>query len=156
MKLIPEDPQKPIRPGAGVDHLIGGYLHHLHPYVAKGCVQLFEDGHYAQAIEESAKAVFQYLRDKTGLTSDGAQLAQEAFSVTKPKLVFNDLGDETKKNEQVGFMEMLKGYTKGVRNPLAHTHGKQEEAQKAFEYLVLASLLCRRIDDALPKAATAT
>jgi len=42
---------------------------------------------------------------------------------------------------------MLKGYIKGVRNPLAHTHGKQEEMNKAFEFLVMASLFCRRIDD---------
>jgi hypothetical protein len=66
-------------------------------------------------------------------------------------LAFSDLTDETKRNEQVGFMEMLAAYAKGVRNPLAHTHGKLEEAQKAFEYLALASLFCRRIDDASPK-----
>jgi Protein of unknown function (Hypoth_ymh) len=56
--------------------------------------------------------------------------------------------DETKKNEQVGFMEMLCAFVKGVRHPLAHRHGQPEEAQKAFEYLVMASLFCRRIDDA--------
>ena len=46
-------------------------------------------------------------------------------------------------------MEMLCAFAKGVRNPLAHTHGRSEEAQKAFEYLVMASLFCRRIDDAV-------
>jgi hypothetical protein len=46
---------------------------------------------------------------------------------------------------------MLAAVAKGVRNPLAHTHGKLEEQQKAFEYLCLASLFCRRIDDATPK-----
>lgn len=50
-------------------------------------------------------------------------------------------------------MEMLAAFAKGVRNPLAHTHAKSEEAQKAFEYLVVASLFCRRIDDATPKPA---
>jgi uncharacterized protein (TIGR02391 family) len=130
------------------------YLEHLHPYIAKGCSRLFVDEHYAQAVEESAKAVFQYLREITGLTLDGAALAQQALSVKSPILAFSDLADETKRNEQVGFMEMLAAFAKGVRNPLAHTHGKLEEQQKAFEYLCLASLF-RRINDATPKTLVA-
>jgi uncharacterized protein (TIGR02391 family) len=147
---IPQDTGQPVRPGVGVDRLTLAYLPHLHPFIAKGCSQLFADGHYAQAIEEAAKAVFQYIRNVTGLTTDGAVLVDTAFSPHKPVLAFSDLADETKKNEQVGFMEMLKGFLKGVRHPLAHSHGKAEEAQKAFEYLVMASLFCRRIDDAQP------
>jgi len=45
-------------------------------------------------------------------------------------------------------MEMLKGFYKGCRSPLAHTYGKKEDAQRAFEYMVMASLFCRRIDGA--------
>ncbi len=148
---VPEDPGQPIHPGAAFDYLVLGYLHHLHPYISKGCSPLFIDGHYSQAIEEAAKAVFQYLREKTSLSSNGSALAEAIFSLKSPILAFNDLSDETKRNEQLGFMEILKGFAKGVRNPLAHTHGQQETAQKAFEYLVFASLLCRRIDDAAPK-----
>jgi uncharacterized protein (TIGR02391 family) len=144
----------PLRSGLGPDRLMLSYLDHLHPYIAKGCSALFIDEHYAQAVEESAKAVFQYLREATGLTLDGGALAQAAFSVNKPILAFSDLSDETKRSEQVGFMEMLAAFAKGVRNPLAHTHGKLEEQQKAFEYLCLASLFCRRIDDTTPKPGT--
>ena len=151
---IPADPSKPVKSGLSADRIMLAYLAHLHPYIAKGCSQLFVDGHYAQAVEESAKAVFQYLREATGLTIDGSALAQTAFSVKAPMLAFSDLADETKRNEQIGFMEMLSAFAKGVRNPLAHTHGKLEEAQKAFEYLTLASLFCRRIDDASPKPVT--
>jgi len=150
---IPADQAAPIKPGIAPDRLMSAYLAHLHHYISAGCSKLFIDGHYAQAVEESAKAVFQYLREATGLAIDGAALATHAFSLKNPILAFSDLADETKRSEQVGFMEMLGAYAKGVRNPLAHTHGKLEEAQKAFEYLVLASLLCRRIDDAAPKTA---
>jgi Protein of unknown function (Hypoth_ymh) len=45
------------------------------------------------------------------------------------------------------FMMMLQGFVKRVRNVLAHTHGKQEEARKAYKYLFMASLFCRRIDE---------
>jgi uncharacterized protein (TIGR02391 family) len=148
---VPADPSAPIKSGLPADRIMLAYLGHLHPYIAKGCTTLFVDGHISQAVEECAKAVFQYLRDASGLPLDGAALATQAFSLKKPILAFSDLSDETKRNEQVGFMEMLAAFAKGVRNPLAHTHGKLEEAQKAFEYLVLASLFCRRIDDASPK-----
>lgn len=148
---IPRESSKPIKPGISLDRSIMAYLPHLHPYIAQGCSQLFIDGHYAQAVEEAAKAVFQYIREKTSLSGDGASLIEAAFSLNRPVLAFSDLSDQNKKNEQLGFMEMLKGFAKGVRNPLAHIHGKQEEAQKAFEYLVMASLFCRRIDDASPE-----
>jgi uncharacterized protein (TIGR02391 family) len=154
--IVPADPAVPLKSGLPADGIMLAYLGHLHPYVAKGCAKLFVDGHYAQAVEESAKGVFQYLRDATGLTLDGAALAQQSFSLKSPILAFSDLSDETKRNEQLGFMEMLSAYAKGVRNPLAHTHGKLEEQQKAFEYLGVASLFCRRIDDASPKPANST
>lgn len=133
-----------------IDQLMVGYLPHLHPRVADGCAKLFSDGHYVASIEHSAKVVFQHLRDVTGLTLDGAALAQQVFRTKNPLLTFSDLSDESKQNEQIGFMNLLEAYYKGVRNPIAHTHGKTEDAQKAFEYLVMASLLCRRIDDATP------
>ena len=148
---IPREADKPFKSGIGLDRLMAAYLSQLHPYIAKGCSQLFIDGHYAQAVEEGAKAVFQYIREQTSLNVDGATLVETAFSLHNPVLAFSDLADQNKKNEQLGFMEMLKGFAKGVRNPLAHTHGKQEEAQKAFEYLVMASLFCRRVDDASPE-----
>jgi uncharacterized protein (TIGR02391 family) len=151
---IPVERNTPLKTGLAPDRIMFAYLNHLHPYIARGCSKLFVDGHYVQAVEESAKAVFQYLREATGLTLDGSALATQAFSVKNPVLAFSDLSDDTKKNEQVGFMEMLSAFAKGVRNPLTHTHGKFEEAQKAFEYLVLASLFCRRIDDASPKPTT--
>lgn len=150
---VPADPPAPIKPGVAADRLMAAYLPHLHSYIAARASALYLDGHYVQAIEESAKAVFQYLREASGLALDGAALATQAFSLKSPILAFSDLTDETKRNEQLGFMEMLAAYAKGVRNPLAHTSGKLEEAQKAFEYVVLASLLCRRIDDAGPKTA---
>lgn len=151
---IPADPRAPMKSGHSPDRVMLAYVSHLHPYIAKGCSKLFVDGHYSQAVEESAKAVFQYLREATGLTLDGSPLATQAFSLKNPLLAFSDLADDTKKNEQIGFMEMLSAFAKGVRNPLAHTHGKLEEAQKAFEYLTLASLFCRRIDDASSKKHT--
>ena len=144
---IPKDKTKQIKPGIEYDRIIIGYMKKLHPYRHKACSKLFEDGYYAQVIEEAVKAVFEYIRKKTGEKLDGQKLINKVFSVSKPILSFGDLNNKNICNEQVGFMEMLKGLFKGVRSPLAHTQGKKEEMTKAFEYIVMASLFCRRIDD---------
>jgi uncharacterized protein (TIGR02391 family) len=145
---IPREPNRPIRSGGFMERVALAYLEHLHPFIREGCGKLLADGHHAQAIGESAKAVLEYWRRKTDLKLDGTNLAEVAFSLKRPVLAFGDLSDESARNEQLGFMELVKGVALGVRNPLAHTHGREEEFQVAFEYLVLASLLCRRIDQA--------
>ncbi|AFZ55966.1 TIGR02391 family protein [Anabaena cylindrica FACHB-243] len=131
-----------------VDDLINSYLNYLHLEIQNASSKLYLDGYYHQSIEAAIKAINQYIRDKTGLTLDGATLIDKTFGVTNPILSFSDLSTETLKNEQIGFMDMLKGFIKGVRNPLAHNPAKSEDPQKAFEYLVMASLFCKRIDDA--------
>ena len=145
---IPKDPSRAMHAGGGPERVAMGYVPYLHPFIHRGCSKLLEDGHFAQTIEESVKAVMQYLRDATGLTTDGAELVNQAFSLKSPFLALGDLEDETTRNEQVGLMDMIKGFIKGVRHPLAHTQGRQESFQRAFEYVVFASILCRRIDDA--------
>lgn len=144
---IPEDSSKPIKPGMEYDKVVLAYLDRLHPYINESCSELFLDSHYTQAIEEAVKAVFEYIRKKTKLKIDGEDLINQVFSTSKPLLSFGDLNDQNILNEQIGFMKMLKGFYKGVRNPLAHTQGKKEIMIKAFEYLVMASLFCRRIDE---------
>lgn len=125
------------------------YLDCLHPKIKDASKQLFLDGYYHQAIEASCKAITQYIRDESKLVIDGVDLINTTFSPKKPILAFSDLSTETLENEQKGFMEMLRGFITGVRNPLAHNPAKPEDPQKAFEYLVMASLFCRRIDDTL-------
>jgi hypothetical protein len=90
--IVPADRAASLKSGLSPDRIILAYLNHLHPYIAKGCTKLFVDGHYAQAVEESAKAVFQYLRDASCLTFDGTTLAQQAFSLKSPILAFSEAG----------------------------------------------------------------
>jgi uncharacterized protein (TIGR02391 family) len=134
-----------------INHIMFHYLDFLHPKIKEASNQLFLDGHYHQAIEAAIKAINQYIRDKTGLKYDGVDLINRAFTsdkdISKRVLVFSDLSTETLLNEQIGFAEMLRGFTKGVRNVLAHSPAQPEDPQKAFEYLTMASLFCRRIDD---------
>jgi uncharacterized protein (TIGR02391 family) len=135
------------------------YLNHLHPEIKKYCVQLFLDGHYSQSIEAAVKTVNGYIKKKVGSSLvhihklDGDGLYTEVFSSSKPILSFSGLSSIDKNehptlyNEQQGFMTLLQGFSRGVRNVLAHNIVEDENPQKAFEYLVMASLFCRRIDD---------
>jgi hypothetical protein len=48
-EVIPDDPLQPMRRGLGADRIMLVYLDHLHPFIARGCSQLYRDGHYAVA-----------------------------------------------------------------------------------------------------------
>ena len=47
-----------------------------------------------------------------------------------------------------GFMQILKGAFQGVRNPKAHTLAHDLTEPTAAQYLIFASLLARRIEEA--------
>lgn len=145
---VPEDMSAPISKSGPVGSAIAAYSVHLHKAVLESSVPLFVDGHYPQAIETSVKAVFEHLRQTTGETGDGASLADKVFSEQKPVLQFSNLSNQSERNEHIGFKEQLKAFLKGVRHPRSHGISDDNDAQIAFEYMVTASLFCRRIDEA--------
>src|SRR6266498_2782823 len=70
-----------IRPGIGGD-------------VLAFCRPELLEGNYFHAVFEATKGVAQKIRDRTGLTTDGSGLVQEAFSIRngrKPLLAWNPL-----------------------------------------------------------------
>ena len=60
----------------------------------------------------------------------------------------NDGLSESDRNEQEGFQLIVMGAMQGIRNPKAHDLNAPLEDDRAFEYLAVASLLMRRLDDA--------
>jgi uncharacterized protein (TIGR02391 family) len=93
-------------------------------------------------------AVFDILRDRTGLDEDGAALAARALSLDNPKLAIGDLSTTSGQNEQKGFIQLLQGAYLAIRNPKAHTLAHDLDERKAKQYLVVASFLARRIKEA--------
>jgi uncharacterized protein (TIGR02391 family) len=57
---------------------------------------------------------------------------------------------ESGKNDQKGFLQIYQGAFLGVRNPKAHSLAHDLDQIKAAQYLVFASLLARRVDEAKP------
>lgn len=78
---------------------------------------------YFHVVLEACKSVANKIRFLSGLESDGAELAQNAFSLGKsgkPILAINDLENKTDRSEQTGFLNLVIGLFGTFRNPTAH------------------------------------
>lgn len=126
----------------------------VHADVLKFCRAELLQENYFHAVFEAAKSVADKIRQKSGLTSDGAALVDGAFSLSAhayPKLALNSLRTETEKSEQKGFMNLIKGLFGAFRNTTGHapkiTWPINEE--DALDILTLASLLHKKLDNAV-------
>ena len=92
-------------------------------------------------------ATFDRIRKLTGIEADDDTLVGKVFSLSDPFVVLGEL-TESGQNDQKGFMQIFKGAFQGIRNPKAHSLDHDLTAQKAAQYLIFASLLLRRLDEA--------
>jgi uncharacterized protein (TIGR02391 family) len=120
----------------------------LHPSVRAGAYAHYQDGHWRDSVLNAMIAVFDLVRMRTALDLDGDKLITRVFSSENPVLTVADVRTESGKNDQTGFMLMLQGVFRGVRNPKAHTLLHDLNELKAARYLVMASLFASRIEDA--------
>jgi uncharacterized protein (TIGR02391 family) len=120
----------------------------LHPTIIEHALPKYKDGHLRNAVLDSIIAIFELIRQKTGLSEDGDKLVGKAFSLTAPYLILNEIDSESGKNEQKGFMQILTGAYQGIRNPNAHSLDNDLTPLEAAQYLVFASLLARQIEEA--------
>lgn len=120
----------------------------IHPRILDAAGGLFEDGHYANSVLDAAIALKNLVQEKSHRHDlDGASLVRTVFSPNGPILAFNDLRDETDRDEQEGMMHLYEGVMIGVRNPRAHRLF-DHDPQRALEYIMLVSLLAKRTDEA--------
>lgn len=125
----------------------------VHPDVLKFCQAELLQENYFHAVLEATKSVAEKIRQKTGLSSDGTELVDQAFGMKSgPKLAFNTLQSESEQSEHTGLMLLIKGMFGLFRNPTAHTPkiswGMKE--QDALDLLTVVSLIHRRLDEAVP------
>lgn len=120
----------------------------LHPRIDRVSRATFEDGHYAEAIRNAFKEVIVTAREVSGLRDlDGKKLMDQAFSVTNPKIKLTNLVTQSEKDEQQSFLLMFGGAALGIRNPKAQDTVQQNDPYQALEYLSIASLLLKKIDE---------
>lgn len=73
----------------------------------------------------------------------------EVFSVRNPIIRFCDLTDDTGKNTQLGYMQMLAGAMSALRNPKAHSNDIVLSKEEAMRRLMYASMLMYKIDEGI-------
>lgn len=119
-----------------------------HSEVLKYCTAELIANDPFHAIFEACKGLFERIRQMTMLTSDGNRLVEQCFGGTVPILALNALQTQTERDEQLGFMSLLKGCVSACRNPAAHEPrvlwaGDEDDA---LDSLVLISLLHKKLD----------
>ena len=131
------------------DNIIRAYEGlNLHPEIANAASDLYLNGHYSNAVEDAVKALNALVRLRSGCDDkDGTQLMEFVFSLNNPILQFNDLRDQSDRDEQKGFMMMFSGAVAGLRNPRAHRL-IQDDPERALEFIAFVSLLAKLLESA--------
>jgi uncharacterized protein (TIGR02391 family) len=151
--LVEYAQKKPFVPDAHGE--VGGFnfdSYVLHPTIIKAVDRKYDSQHYAEAVEASFKEVIKRVKDftnnKTKGSFDGDRAMNRAFGFEKqdPLIKFNGLISEEEKDEQRGIMNLFKGIV-GIRNRKAHENITLNDPVRALEYLTLASLLMRLLDE---------
>jgi uncharacterized protein (TIGR02391 family) len=118
----------------------------LHPEIERAAGKLFQDGHYANAIEDACK-VLDFLVKMRSMRQEpsGTELMQLVFSAKNPILKFNDQQTESERSEQQGMMYLYSGAMLAIRNPRAHGL-TNDHPERAVEYLSFLSMLAKALD----------
>lgn len=128
-----------------------------HPEVLKCCKEELLSEDYFHAVQEAAKSLCDRVRTMSGLTTDGAELFQTAFSIKAPYIAFNSLRTSSEQNQQNGLKEMLCGVIHMIRNVTAHElriHWDVNE-KEAVDILTQISYLHKLLDECVIAPRTA-
>jgi uncharacterized protein (TIGR02391 family) len=123
-------------------------IENLHSEVIGAASDLFVDGHYAQAVFEALKALEQRVRRQGRLEGSGRDLMAKAFGGDPPRIDLAVWSGQSGRDEQEGLKLVFMGLMQGIRNPKGHEQVRQDDPQRALEYLGAVSVLFRRLDDA--------
>ena len=122
----------------------------VHVDVLRFCQPEFLQQNYFHCVLEASKSLAQKIRDRTGLTGDGAEIVCAALSLKAPMLALNTLQTQFEQKEQAGFSNLLIGIFGVFRNPTAHApkiHWAVNR-QDAVDALTIISYAHRRLDEA--------
>ena len=120
----------------------------VHPDVLEYCNAELLTDNFFHAVLEATKSVAEKIREKTGLTDDGATMADRALGGSPPMLAINPLQTESERSAQSGFLNLVKGVFGMFRNPTAHEAKINWNMVRADaeDLLSTLSLIHRRLD----------
>ena len=125
-------------------------VRNTHSEVLRYCRAELLEENYFHAVLEAVKGIAERLRTISGLTSDGAELINQALSTKAPIIALNSLKTETELSEQKGIANLLIGVFGAVRNPTAHAPKIvwAMPKQDAIDVLGILSYVHRKLDNA--------
>jgi uncharacterized protein (TIGR02391 family) len=120
----------------------------VHPIIFEYSKAELLTENYFHSVFEAVKSVAEIIRQKTGLTGDGGELVDTAFSIKNPLIKINDLSSETMESEHKGFANLIKGVFGMFRNTTAHAPKIIWEINEedALDILTTISLIHRKLD----------
>jgi len=123
-------------------------LRNTHPTIYLYCRAELLAENYFHTVFEATKSIAETIRQRTGLTEDGSELIDKAFSIRNPLIQINDLSSETKESEHKGFANLIKGVFGMFRNTTAHSPRIVWEINEndALDILSTISLIHKRLD----------
>ena len=125
-------------------------LRNTHEKIFEYCKAELLADNYFHSVFEAVKSIADTIRQKTGLSQDGGELIDLAFSTKNPLLKINKLSNETEESEQKGFANLIKGVFGMFRNTTAHAPKIiwLINESDALDILSTISLIHRRIEQA--------
>lgn len=124
-------------------------LNLLHDEVLRVSKEAFINGLYTEAVRSAFIEIENKLNkiyyQETKKEAHGQHLMRILFKLENPFFVFNDLKNETQKNEQDGYCNIFAGAMLAIRNDKAH-HNTPIAKEEAIKKLIFASLLFDKID----------
>jgi uncharacterized protein (TIGR02391 family) len=120
----------------------------IHELISNLCLQLFDDGHFAQATFEALKLIDKVVQRISGSSESGFKLMMSVFAESSPSIKLNGLISTTEKNEQKGFQFLFAGAVLAIRNPRGHEVAIKDDPDICLDHLSFASLLLRRLEAA--------
>jgi len=124
----------------------------LHPRVRRVAESLFIAGEHKSAVEEAAKALNEFIQQRTGSEKGEAELVKSVLKGKSPKLQLTALPLDTVSglNEQNGLALIADGIFTAFRNPKAHIVKDdprlQMDALEGLEQLMIISYVFKRVE----------
>ena len=119
----------------------------FHPRIVEASKSQFKSGNYSDAIFNAFRCIEILAKQKSGLKGRGADLMHKVFSEKSPIIKLNKMQEDYDIDEQTGFRFIYAGVMMGIRNPKAHAEVQQKDPYKTLEYISLASLLAKRLEE---------
>lgn len=132
----------------------------VHHDVVRFCRAELVQRNYFHAVLEASKSVSAKIRERTGVTADGTELADQAFTLRHgmPPLAFNSLRTQSERSAHSGYAHFVRGVVGAFRNPTAHEPKVEFSLteEDALDMLATISMVHRRLDQAIVTPAAPT